>query len=556
MTKSRISSAELTRVLRQRRGAWRISSLEKSLLGAPLVGAVAIAGHIISLPTPLEVVVATAAGTAMIVLVVGWRWRWRELSRRFIESVQLSDAAPDALLVMHDDGTIILANARVEDMFGYGPEELTGRSVKELVPETVQDGCRGVPRLHAMNSAQTLLARRRDGTTIPVAIGFSSTELDGKHIVLCAVRDATDSQRAHDALLKANADLTREHAALEERALAMRRLEQASEFLQYSIDEEEVHRLISQWGSTLAPGTSGALLLYNASRTEVAGVAHWGRSAGNAIKPLQRIDPQSCWALRRGRPHYSDPGRVADRCAHHEGTSQSALCVPLLGQGESLGVLAVEGVAGMMSDAREQSLCALADRAAAALVNLRLREALRVQTVRDPLTGLYNRRYFDEAIEREVGRAARGNSELAMLMIDFDHFKKLNDTFGHQAGDAALRAVGGLLLRELRATDIVGRLGGEELAVMLPDTDRASARKVAEQLRQRVRDLPLVHGQVTLPPLTISVGVAMAPGDAADAASLIARADQALYRAKRAGRNRVVEFDSGTEADVPVSRHA
>jgi len=165
--------------------------------------------------------------------------------------------------------------------------------------------------------------------------------------------------------------------------------------------------------------------------------------------------------------------------------------------------------------------------------------ALHDQATRDNMTGLANRRYFRAAMEREFAGVQRGR-QLSLLVVDVDHFKKINDTWGHPAGDRALIAVAKALSGRLRATDLAGRIGGEEFAVLLPDTDLENAVKVAEMLRENIAAMRLEEEGQTVP-ITVSVGVAIASGDGADvnADVLYARADAALYESKRTGRNKV-----------------
>ena len=162
----------------------------------------------------------------------------------------------------------------------------------------------------------------------------------------------------------------------------------------------------------------------------------------------------------------------------------------------------------------------------------------------DPLTGLFNRRYLDETLPRELHRHQRAGEPLTAAMLDLDHFKRFNDVYGHEAGDAILRAVGNLLRRSLRAGDLACRYGGEELTVVMSGSSLVDARIRLDELRQAVMGLRLPHQDGVLPPITVSVGVALAAAET-DAAALLGRADAALYRAKEQGRNRVVVADPG-----------
>ena len=166
-------------------------------------------------------------------------------------------------------------------------------------------------------------------------------------------------------------------------------------------------------------------------------------------------------------------------------------------------------------------------------------EQLRTLSTRDALTGLFNRRYLEEAFAREVSRAARQHCAIGVLMLDIDYFKQFNDTFGHAAGDLLLREVGTFLQGHVRSSDIACRYGGEEFIVLMPDTHLEVLLERAEAMRREIAQLRLSHAGQALGPITISVGVALLPDHGASADTLIDAADRALYRSKRAGRNRV-----------------
>ena len=177
--------------------------------------------------------------------------------------------------------------------------------------------------------------------------------------------------------------------------------------------------------------------------------------------------------------------------------------------------------------------------------NLRLREALRQQSIRDTLTGMFNRRYLEESFSREIARAQRKPAPLAFVMLDVDHFKKFNDTFGHDAGDLVLRAIGQALAEHVRTSDVASRLGGEEFAVLLPEATVEQACAKAEELRKAIQLLDLRQSGKPLGPVTASFGVASWPQHGKTLAEVMKAADQALYEAKGQGRNRVVVAAGG-----------
>ena len=182
---------------------------------------------------------------------------------------------------------------------------------------------------------------------------------------------------------------------------------------------------------------------------------------------------------------------------------------------------------------------AVAERISLAIANLRLRETLRGQAIRDVLTGLFNRRFLEEYLELELLRAMRSGRPLTVMMLDVDHFKRFNDTFGHNAGDLVLREIAGILRTRTRGSDMACRFGGEELVVVGPETSLEHGLQRAEQICQAIANLTVIYEGQPLGKVTISVGVASAPEHGYDMAELLRAADEALYAAKKAGRNRV-----------------
>lgn len=490
-----------------------------------------------------------AAELVATLALIGWLlYRYHAVSVGLAQAADLADAAPDAILVVDAAGTILLANARVTGLLGYEVPELLGQNVDVMVPEAQRAGHRA-KRTHyrrtrearPMGSGAALSARCKDGSLIPVDISLSMSTFHKKPVTICVIRDMTEARRVREALTHANEELRRGVAALEGQTRALRKLEQASEFLQCCATESEAHRLAGHWAVELAPGTNGALFLYAGSREAAAPVSHWSARAGQDHVPAEPVSKQTCWALRRGRAHYSEAARPASACAHVAGSDpRLTLCIPLMAQGETLGVLVTQGTDETLGDAQEYILHALADRTAIAIANLRLRDALKAQTLIDPLTGLHNRRFFAEVLDGELGRVRRKEGTAALLLVDVDHFKRLNDTWGHPAGDAFLRAMGRTLSAAVANGGVVGRLGGEEFAVLLRDVDERAARRFAESLCTSVRALRVTSGQTAIPPQSISVGIALAPLQADDSEGLMRIADECLYRAKSQGRDRVV----------------
>jgi diguanylate cyclase (GGDEF)-like protein len=320
---------------------------------------------------------------------------------------------------------------------------------------------------------------------------------------------------------------------------------------------DECMRTIVLFGAQLFPRTSAAVYLFRPSVSVLERSSTWGTPHSPDV-----LDRAACWALRRGQTHAVRSAAHDLICPHAADSPADLLpqlCLPLTAHGDTLGLICVQaGEPGSWTaDDRVVALArAFSEHISLGLSSFTLREALRQQSIVDSLTGLYNRRYLDDTLRREVFRAQRGGKALSVIMIDADHFKRLNDIFGHDAGDVVLRAMGRELKAGVRGGDLACRFGGEEFALVLPDCGKPQAVEKAHRVADSVRAMHLVHGATTLPPLTISAGVATYPDDGEEADHLIAAADRALYAAKRAGRDRVVAAQGaeGEPIDLPGRR--
>jgi diguanylate cyclase (GGDEF)-like protein len=325
-------------------------------------------------------------------------------------------------------------------------------------------------------------------------------------------------------------------------------LSEMGELLQTCLTVEEAYAVLGRALPQLFSAEAGALYVCP-DRQSFVPVAEWGAPGPRTITA------DSCWALRRGRTHMVNSAGGGPVCGHvGEQAPSGYICVPVVAQSEVLGLLHVRAVAppsppvshaehsaGGLSESRRRLAATVAEHVALALSNLTLRETLRQQAIRDPLTNLYNRRYMEESLERELSRAARRDSPLGVIMLDIDYFKPINDTFGHAAGDTLLRALGALLLSHTRAEDIACRYGGEEFTLILPDSSLEDTWRRAEQLRAAVKRMRVRHGSDALATVTISAGVASYPEHGAVPEALLRAADLALYQAKAEGRDRVVK---------------
>ncbi|MEO7200103.1 MAG: diguanylate cyclase [Dokdonella sp.] len=334
-------------------------------------------------------------------------------------------------------------------------------------------------------------------------------------------------------------------------SLTLRQLSDLGEMLQGCRSVEEAIEGLSSSLDQLLPNCSGSLNLIRTSQNLVEEVVRWG-SASTTDDLF--FTPDECWALRRGRPHPPPETSAPLACKHiqHDASELEQLCVPMLAQGEILGVLTLSAPA-ITNSTREVAFAA-AEQISLAIANLRLQETLRRQSLRDPLTGLFNRRYLEASLEREVLRANRRQLGMAVLMLDIDHFKRFNDTHGHEAGDALLAQFGPLLSGMIRSEDVACRYGGEEFTVVMQQVDAVQAMARAEAICAAVRTLAVQHRGITLEHISVSIGIALLPDHGSTTAELMRSADTALYAAKHAGRDRVCMAMANTGKRVTAIR--
>jgi diguanylate cyclase (GGDEF)-like protein len=364
-------------------------------------------------------------------------------------------------------------------------------------------------------------------------------------------------QRAHELAEMARA-VEVFHTTLVERQKRNREtrlLSDLNEWLQSCNSLAELYEMVAEFLGRLLPGCAGSLYIYANSRDVLESAKAW-----NGGKMMPAMHPDDCWGLRRGRPYTFGESEIDFRCSHLDPSVQSEYCcIPILAHGETIGLLHLEfgseGEAERRDAIAEQRRLGLvcAEQISLAIANVKLRDQLRDQSIRDVLTGLFNRRYMLETCRREFSRAARAGHSISILSIDVDDFKKYNDNHGHDAGDMVLRAVGNCLENLFRNEDIPCRFGGEEFVVILPGADADAALRRAEQLRTKIEDIVVRYLEKNLPRITVSIGVAIFPHAGDNPQAVLKAADQALYRAKEKGRNRVeLSGIASTDFDAPT----
>jgi diguanylate cyclase (GGDEF)-like protein len=480
--------------------------------------------------------------------------------KRLLQSIL--DSCSDSVIVADSSGSIILRNpvAALEnaevhaDNLDKNYPELLGlyKSDGQTLFKTEELALARSLRGESVNGLE-MCSRPPDGgqTRWKLAAGGPLLNAQGeKQGGVVFVRDITDRKEADRQLSKALQEA-------ESHARENIELSELGDLLQSCHTSKEAYEMSENALAQIFGLRPGALCIINSSRDLVEARAVWNNCATTELG----FSPDDCWALRRGKP-YGDRGSGKPvPCSHLRGNQiGDYLCVPLIAHGETLGVMYLEkgpNATGPESDgeqvqqARLRRLAmAVAERVSLALANLRLREMLRNQSIRDPLTGLYNRRYLEESLTRELRRAVRAKRPVSVVMMDLDNFKHFNDTFGHQAGDLLLKEVASLLGARVRAGDLACRFGGEEFALVLCESDIEGTSVCVSNICEAVRHLSVDYRGQTLSRVTISAGIANYPAHFDNLEDLINAADKALYAAKNNGRDCIVVYDGRKTATM------
>jgi diguanylate cyclase (GGDEF)-like protein len=370
--------------------------------------------------------------------------------------------------------------------------------------------------------------------------------------VMAVLEDVTERRQMEEELFKANEKLKVWVYEFSRRNRDITLLNEMGDLLQACHTLEEAYAGVGQYIPLMFPDGSGALFVYQENKNALKAVVRWGSSPVGALE----FSADECWALRKGHEHLVKAPDSGLLCGHLAGISAANyFCVPIVTHTEDLGLLVLlkksqeSSMDEPLSESKKRLASTAAKQIALSLANLNLRNSLLQQAIHDPLTGLFNRRYMEETLEREILRVRRKKGFLGIIMLDIDHFKRFNDSFGHEAGDTLLQVLGNFLKANIRQEDITCRYGGEEIIMILPETTLEVTRQRAEELRQGVENLQVEYQGQSMGPVTVSLGVAVYPDQGENGEALIRAADTALYRAKQGGRNRVFtagETDSET----------
>jgi diguanylate cyclase (GGDEF)-like protein/PAS domain S-box-containing protein len=508
--------------------------------------------------SPPTVVVFTKVALLMLVvsavgLIVG-----SEVSERQRLAIGLNEQAtyldsliqnsPLGIAVLDRQGSVELANVAFEKLFQYNQRELASIDIGNIgmLDDEGTDSTELIPQIFAGKAMhRTVRQRRKDGHILDLALHgvplLINGDVRGAYLIY---EDISERIRAGEAQRQHAESLDRLVKELELRTEQTTSLNELASLLACSGSVKEACAVVANSVQKLLPtARSGALYLFRSSRDLFEAAVRWGKRDVSA--PI--FPPEACWALRRGQPHWSEPFGSGIACQHLTSSSTTeCLCVPMVAQGNTIGVLHLEFLSAELRgepdtenfrDSRQQLAVSAGSQIALSLASLQLQETLREQSIRDPLTRLFNRRFLEESLERELQLAVRRNQSVAVLFLDLDHFKKFNDTFGHDAGDMVLQSLADMFRNFFRSSDICCRYGGEEFAIVLPDSSSEDAVIRADGLRAAVKNMRLQYKKQKLGSLTLSVGIAVFPEHCSTAAELLKIADQCLYESKARGRD-------------------
>jgi diguanylate cyclase (GGDEF)-like protein/PAS domain S-box-containing protein len=459
------------------------------------------------------------------------------------------NTAVDAIITIDHAGRIESCNRAASQIFGYGTNELVSMNVKELMPMGHSEKHDGYIRNYMRSGrariigvGRELLARRRDGSEFPIELTVNEIKLEGRRLFVGMLRDISERKANEEQRGKLTKELTHRVEELdrlnEENAL----LSGLGSYLQACSSKEEAYDVLLAHARVLFANESGAFYTLSEAGSATC-MLSWGDEQDILSHPVQK---QDCWAMRRGVVHETSDAGASLRCRHYNGIgSGSQCCIPVMTQNGPIGLLTLHVPSADSKDDPDQSvvhslslMTGIADRLGPALSGIELRGRLHEDSIRDPLTKLYNRRFMNESLHRELLRARRADSPLSLIILDLDRFKSINDEYGHDVGDDVLVTVAQSLSRAVREEDYMYRYGGEEFVIVLPGANLHIARERAQEACRKVRALRIDTEKGTLQ-ITISAGVATFPEHGNTQEELIVQADKALYLAKQSGRDRI-----------------
>jgi diguanylate cyclase (GGDEF)-like protein/PAS domain S-box-containing protein len=455
----------------------------------------------------------------------------------------------DGTFMTSIEGKILDANDSAVRLFGYADEtDLFKANILDFY--TYPEDRRifsGILIEKGYAEAYPVLLKKKDGTPVDCMVtAVIVKDLTEKPVAIQGtIRDVTEKKRDEMSIWNMNRELSAMVGKLEDKNTLSKTVSELREYLSASSSVSEIGPVITRYLKKLFPQSDGALFLISPSKTDLETIAIWGNYSDNIDENV--MSPDDCWGLRRGINYIVADSKSEVPCNHIKDPENGVLyaCFPLIAKNEIIGLLHIRCRSHSTYDAEKkvyfkETAEALTALLSLAISNLRLNEKLSMLSIKDALTGLFNRRYIEETFIRESVRAKRNKSSIGIIMADIDHFKKFNDIHGHAAGDAVLKQISKFLSSSIRGCDIVCRYGGEEFVLMLPDADLCNTFLRAQNLVEKAKNMQFDFNGITLGPVTLSMGVSAYPEKGEKLEELLRVADIALYKAKQEGRDRAV----------------
>jgi len=447
------------------------------------------------------------------------------------------------MVYTHDlSGRITSINKAAERILGYPRSEAYQMRFQQFVAPEFKEAAKKILDRQITDhvpSTQELQVVAKDGNRSTLEVSNRLIFREGKAIGIQGIaRDITERKKWEGALQEANQKLEAWVQELEQRTHEMTLLSEMGDILRACMNTKEVYEVIVNVAQEIFPALGGALYVIGPHRNIVESVAEWGNTTGLELT----FTPDSCWALRRGRIHWVGDTQTGLLCKHlHEPIPNGYLCVPMMAQSEAVGILHLTQPENIqIPEAKQKLAMAMAEHVAMALSNLKLHETLRNQSIRDQLTGLYNRSFMEESLELEIRRAVRSQQPLNIIMLALDEFQQFIEQQGIDEGDSFLHDIGVLLRSNIRKGDIACRYSGEAFVLILPQGSFEVSRQRAEILRERIHTSEVNDPNDQDQRVTASVGLADFPGNGQTGEALLRSAEAALNRARSSGGNMVV----------------
>ncbi len=457
------------------------------------------------------------------------------------------DQSPVSIIITDRQGVIEYANLYFTTLTGYSLQEVLGQKPNLLKSgHTSADGYRNLwsSILRGETWVGEFYNRKKNGEMYWESAHISPIAGEDGEIThfLAVKQDITERKMAELHLQDSHSRLSSSLEVLQDHAREMQVITRMTDLIQTCMVQEEACRVVEDAAGELFRGLGGSLALKSVHEGCLETVATWGEK----YEAENLFTYDDCWGMRRGHPHDVEAGNRSARCRHIIDKDNAAyLCLPMNVVGETLGLVTlkrpVSDAEWSLGDWRQLAV-SFAESIKMSISNLKLREALREQAIRDPLTGLYNRRYLENVLPRELNRSVRSQRPISIVMVDIDHFKRFNDTYGHKAGDLVLQSVARTMQEFLRSSDLACRFGGEEFVLLLAEMDGETAVRRVERLLEQVSLLTIEIEGLGLPTITFSAGVASCPLHATQQEQLLGLADAAMYAAKNGGRNQVLLY--------------